>query len=569
MKRLFKKNLVPIHRARLGEIHFGKRQDVDKPTLVIMYGFIILGICIVFSLRLFHLTVVKGEYYRRLSEENRIREIVIEPKRGKILDRKGFVVAENKEGDTSLTSGRITSSRIYSTPEETAHIVGYRQIADKADIKNDSCINHLDLGDKTGKRGIERMYECQLRGRNGKKLIEVDAGGKYVNTVALVPPQDGETIQLAMDLELQKKAYELIKGKRGAVVVLDPKSGKILALSSTPSFNIQQFENANASIETYFSDKNKPLFNRATEGVYPPGSIFKLVVSAGALESGKITEKTLVEDTGQIKAGPLTFGNWYFLQYGKTEGMVDFVKALQRSNDIYFYKAGEFFGPEGIRQWSEKFGLGVRLPFSFEQSEGLIPSAFWKEEVLKEKWYLGDTYNFSIGQGYALVTPLQMALASAVFANGGHLCNPQLLKNGTVSCKNIPMSQKTLELIRTGMKKACEAGGTGWPLFEFRVQNLELRMKKLSETPEDKKASVEAQMDRNPLYWNKISTGCKTGTAESHATSGISHAWFTVFAPFDNPEIAVTVLIEEGGQGSDVAAPIARDILKSYFERRE
>ncbi|PIY72110.1 hypothetical protein COY87_02690 [Candidatus Roizmanbacteria bacterium CG_4_10_14_0_8_um_filter_33_9] len=569
MKRLFKKNLVPVHRARLNEISFGKRQDVDRPTLIYIYGFIILAVFIIFSLRLFDLTVVKGEYYRRLSEENRIREIVIEPKRGTILDRKGFVVAESKDGDNSLTSGRISSSRIYSAPEETAHIIGYRQIADKGEIQNDSCLNHLDLGDKTGKRGVERMFECQLRGRNGKKLTEVDAGGKYINTVAIAPPQNGDTIQLAMDLDLQKKAYELIKGKRAAVIVLDPKTGKILALSSTPSFNIQQFENANPSIESYFTDTEKPLFNRATEGAYPPGSIFKLVVATGALESGKITEKTVVEDTGQITAGPLTFGNWYFLQYGKTEGMVDFVKALQRSNDIYFYKAGEVLGPEGIRDWSEKFGLGVRIPFAFEQSEGLIPSAFWKEEVLNEKWYLGDTYNFSIGQGYTLVTPLQMALASSVFANNGYLCTPQLLKNGQIFCYKLPVSQKTIEFIRTGMKKACETGGTGYPLFDFKVKNLGLRMKKLSEIPEDKKASAEAAMDRDPTYWNAITTGCKTGTAESRDATSTSHAWFTVFAPFENPEIAVTVLVEEGGQGSDVAAPIARDILKAYFERNE
>jgi len=569
MKRLFKNKLVPIHRARLDEIHFGKQQDVDRPTLVNIYSLIILGICAVFILRLFHLTVVKGEYYRRLSEENRIREIVIEPKRGKIIDRKGFVVAENKEGDNKLTSGRITSARFYSAPEETAHLVGYRQIADAGEIKKDICINHLDLADKTGKRGVERMYECQLRGRNGKKLIEVDAGGKYINTVAIIPPQNGETIQLAMDLELQKTTFELIKGKRAAVIVLDPQTGKVLALTSSPSFNIQQFESADPSIESYFTDKEKPLFNRATEGTYPPGSIFKLVVATGALESGKITEKTLIEDTGQITAGPLKFGNWYFLQYGRTEGMVDFVKALQRSNDIYFYKAGEALGPEGIRDWSEKFGLGVRIPFVFEQSEGLIPSAFWKEEVLSEKWYLGDTYNFSIGQGYVLVTPLQMALSSSVFANNGYLCTPQLLRDKPSSCIKLPISQKTIELVRTGMKKACETGGTGWPLFEFKVQNLDLRMKRLSETPDDKKASVEAQMERDPLYWRKIETGCKTGTAESHAKSGVSHAWFTIFAPFDNPEIAVTVLIEEGGQGSDVAAPIARDILKAYFERRE
>ncbi len=569
MKRLFKKQLVPIHRARLQDISFGKKQRMDRSFLLGVYVFTVITVLVLFVLRLFQLSVVKGDYYRRLSEENRVKEIVIEAKRGSIIDRKGFIVVESSQGDMDQTAERIISKRNYYAPEETAHLVGYRQIADKKDLQNDMCLNHLDFGDKTGKRGIERMYECELRGKNGKKLVEVDAGGRYVNTVAVIPPKNGLQIQLALDLELQKKAHELIRDKRAAVVGMNPSTGHVLLLSSTPSFNTQKFENASTDVASYFTDKEKPLFNRATEGVYPPGSIYKTIVAAGVLESGKINEKTMVEDTGQIKAGPLTFGNWYFLQYGKTDGMVDMVKALQRSNDIYFYKAGEALGAQGIRDWSEKFGLGVRIPFLFEQSEGLIPSAFWKEEVLKEKWYLGDTYNFSIGQGYTLVTPLQMARASAVFANEGKLCIPRFLKNETPSCIQLPIAKNNLSIIRQGMKKACEPGGTGWPLFNFKFKNVELQMKKIQETPKEKIASVEASMDRDPAYWTKIETGCKTGTAESHAKSGKSHAWFTVFAPFEKPEISITVLVEEGGQGSDIAAPIARDILKAYFERNQ
>lgn len=170
-----------------------------------------------------------------------------------------------------------------------------------------------------------------------------------------------------------------------------------------------------------------------------------------------------------------------------------------------------------------------------------MPSPFWKSEVLKERWYLGDTYNTSIGQGYTLVTPLQMAKAVLPFANGGSLCVPTLLKNAQPSCKKLSVSQETLKLIREGMRETCTTGGTGWPLFDFR--------------PATNSAAIQ--------------TGCKTGTAESHAKSGNPHAWFTVFAPFEKPEIALTILVEEGGQGSDVAAPIAKEILKTHFERRE
>ena len=161
------------------------------------------------------------------------------------------------------------------------------------------------------------------------------------------------------------------------------------------------------------------------------------------------------------------------------------------------------------------------------------------KEILKENWYLGDTYNLSIGQGYVGTTPLQTVLVTGVFANGGYLCQPQLLKirnpNDKIqTCKKLPISQKTLSLIKEGMKQACSTGGTGWPLFDFKIQ-----------------------------------TACKTGTAESHIKNGLPHAWITVFAPYENPEIALTVLVEEGGQGSDVAGPIAKEILKAYFERSE
>ena len=249
------------------------------------------------------------------------------------------------------------------------------------------------------------------------------------------------------------------------------------------------------------------------------------------------------EDTGVLKAGPLEFGNWYYLQYGKTDGMVDIVKAIRRSNDIFFYKTGDALTPVKIKKWAELLGYGVNTKIGISEAEGLIPSPFWKEETIKDKWYLGDTYNLSIGQGYVLVTPLQVTAATTVFANGGYLCNPQLLKlksktssraDSLNTCKKLPVSQKTLDLVRQGMLEACTTGGTGWPLFDF-----------------------------------KPSVGCKTGTAESHGEESLPHAWFTVFAPFDKPEIALTVLVEEAGQGSDIASPIAKEILATYFNRSE
>jgi penicillin-binding protein 2 len=186
------------------------------------------------------------------------------------------------------------------------------------------------------------------------------------------------------------------------------------------------------------------------------------------------------------------------------------------------------------------------------EEEGLIPSSFWKQETFADRWYLGDTYNLSIGQGYVLVTPLQLNLATAVFANGGYLCKPKLLKDEIPECKSLGLSKKTLDLIGQGMKQACSPGGTGWPLFKFKVQSSKFKV--------ENQEKVEEQ---------EIQTACKTGTAESHDKTKLPYAWFTVFAPFEKPEIVLTVLIEEAGQGSDIAGPIAREILKSYFERKE
>ena len=544
MKRLFPKHIPIFHRVDLGDTHFGKPPRLQH--IVLLYAFIILvGLSfLILLLRLFQLTIVKGTYYRRLSEENRIREITIEPMRGKILDRKGFVLVENEKGNVETKKERIISPRVYLAREEMAHLLGYRQSADAQDLKNDSCINKLISGDKVGKKGIEKAYECELRGSAGKKLIEVDAHGNYLKTLTIIPPKDGDAIQLAIDHELQNKAYEAIKTKKAAVIGLKPATGEVLVFVSTPSFDPQKFEDGDVKVEDYFTDPTKPLFNRITEATYPPGSIFKLFVASGVLEEKKMTEDTIIEDNGSIKAGPLSFGNWYFLQYGKTDGPVDMVKAIRRSNDIYFYKAGEVLGPEGMKKWASVFGLSEKTNIGFDEAEGLIPSPFWKSEVLKERWYLGDTYNTAIGQGYTLLSPLQIARGVLPFANGGNLCQPTLLKNEDPKCKKLNISPKTFGIIHEGMKQACSPGGTGWPLFDFTASN---------------SAGLKT----------KIQTGCKTGTAESHGKSGIPHAWFTVFAPFDNPEIMLTVLVEEGGQGSDVAGPIARDILKAYFERNQ
>lgn len=495
-------------------------------------------VLLILTIRLFHLTIVKGAYYRRLSESNRIREHLVEPNRGTITDRNGVVLAKNIPADVNRDDERIFSKRDYEFRDFIGPIIGYRQTADTENLQTDNCLTPLHLGDKVGKKGIEKKYDCVLRGTPGKKLIEVDARGKFVRTLSVLPSTDGATLKLALNIGLQKKAMELIKDKRATIIALDPMTGEILILASSPSYSPQDFEDkVNEKIESYLTNREKPLFNRALEGTYPPGSIFKLVVASAALQEKAIDEKTLVEDTGTIKAGPLSFGNWYYLQYGKTDGQVDIIKGIKRSNDIFFYKTAEAVGPDKIKIWAERFGFGKKTEIGLEEAEGIVPSPFWKKETLKEQWYLGDTYNYSIGQGYTLVTPMQIALSTAVFANNGKLCDPQLLKVGHGSCSSVGLDSKNLLLIQEGMREACSPGGTGYPFFDFRMNG------------------------------QLVQTACKTGTAESHAENGAPHAWFTLFAPYQNPRIVITVLVEEAGQGSDIAAPMAKEILSEFLSK--
>jgi len=558
------KKLGGVTKGTLSNIGFDKQNNLSKEILLFLYFLTTIIIFAALLLRLFQLTIVKGNYYHTLADNNRTKELILEAKRGKITDRKGLAIAQNLDINIDLNQERIISRREYFYPQAIAHLIGYRQLADSQDLKDDNCLTKLRVGDKIGKKGIEKLFDCELRGKAGKKLIELTARGEYKKTLSIIPSQPGQTLQLAIDLELQNKTYELIKDKKTAVVAVRPNTGEILLFVSSPSFNPEDFESPNIKqITTYFQDKNKPLLNRITEGVYPPGSIFKLIVATGALEEKKITAQTLIEDKGILTAGPLTFGNWYYLQYGKTDGQVDVVKAIARSNDIFFYQVGNLLGEQKIKKWAEIFSYGKKTHLGLEEAEGTLPSSFWKKETLKENWYLGDTYNYSIGQGYTLVTPMQTVMVTAAIANNGYLCQPQFLKNETPKCRKLPIATTTLALIKEGMKRACSPGGTGWPLFEFSIKNANTSAALLPTLTQEKSTASASNQQANI----KIQTACKTGTAESQSQDKNPHAWFTAYAPFDKPEIAITVLVENGGQGSDIAGPIVREILREYFER--
>lgn len=407
-------------------------------------------------------------------------------------------------------------------------ILGYVNEVDQQEL--DSLGPEYVRGDQVGKSGVEKLFESRLRGSPGTELLETNSMGKIVRTLGSKQPVNGQDIVLSLSLDLQQSLYTAMTDKIGAAVALNPQTGEILGLVTNPSFDPNNIKNS-------LQEANQPFFNRAVAGAYPPGSVFKPIVVTAGLEERVIDQDYQVEDIGEIRIDQYRYSNWYFDQYGKTEGQVDLIKALQRSNDIFFYKLGELIGPNDIAKWAELFGLGEKTDLDFPgEVPGLVPTPEWKRRHTGSRWFLGNTYHYSIGQGDLQVTPFQMALATTVFANGGRLCQPTIEKVGDtqqVSCQELGISIETLDIVKQGMIAACEPGGTAFPFFEFEPK-----------------------------------VACKTGTAQFGDPEDRTHAWFTVFAPADNPKIVIIILLEKGGEGSYDAAPIAKQVLESWFTKQ-
>lgn len=541
--------------------------------------------------RLFFLQVIYGKENLNRSEQNRIHFRTLHAPRGEIFDRNGEILSRSTaafrlikdknvqliDKDTALELetknlvsegvdvgelGRIEidASRIYHPGDAFGHVIGYVSQISQQEL-NSSYYKQYSIGDRVGRLGIEESYESNLKGKDGRELIETDSKGTQIKILGSIPPTQGDNISTTLDLNLQKKSYESLSktaqkhNSKGAVVIQDPKSGAILSLVSFPSFdnNIFTDPNLDQKYQQLASDLRLPFLNRATLGLYPPGSVFKIVSALAGLESGKINKDTQIEDVGEIFLGPFRFANWFFDSYGKKEGMLDLKRAIARSNDIYFYRIGQYVGEKYLADIAFKLGLGKKSGIDLPGEEkGLVPTPEWKKAAKGEVWVPGNTLHMAIGQGDVLTTPLQIANITSFVASDGLLYQPYLVSkivnsDGKLVKENEPKilanniaSKENINYIKEGMRQACETGGTAWPFFDFTV----------------KKLSGESV---------RIPVGCKTGTAEF----GISHphAWFTIFAPFDNPEIVVTVIIEEAGEGSSVAAPVAKEILEWYFSK--
>ncbi|OGV95577.1 hypothetical protein A2W24_06795, partial [Microgenomates group bacterium RBG_16_45_19] len=503
--------------------------------------------------RLTQLTVVEGAYQRSAADENRLVGVRLMAPRGVLLDRRGQTLVRNvpfykrqvpgttvheakfepltKDEVIKLAlagSGeRVVSdiTREYICGRACASVLGYTGEVTKTELNELG--REYALGDSLGKAGLEKVYERRLRGLPGMDIWEVGADGQIVRAIGQTTSQAGQDVQLTLDRGLQDKLYQALAGYKGAVVAQVPQTGEVLALVSTPAFDPNQ-------IAVSLTEADEPFFNRALGGAYPPGSVFKIVTAVAALESGAINRETLLEDSGEIVIGPYRYGNWLFEQYGRTEGSINLVRAIQRSNDVFFYQAGERTTAEKIAEWARLFGFDSAYELAgFGAVAGTIPDPAWKEKVKGERWFLGNTYHMAIGQGDVLVTPLQINRMMGAIAANGVLCPVVLAKDeGQGSgCQQLNLAPSTLEIIKEGLTLACQPGGTGVPFFD-----------------------------------STIKVACKTGTAQQGSEAALPHAWFTVYAPAENPSIVLTVMLEHAGQGSEVAAPIAKIALDYWWQ---
>jgi penicillin-binding protein 2 len=584
---------------------------------------VVLGAFIILALRLWYLQLIRGEYYRTLSENNRIRVENIPPPRGTIFDRHGTVLVDIRPGfslavipedikdmdgtltalsqvlgyDKSILEERVEMAeseppfrpivlvrdmtrdqlaaveshrfylpgvvvqveprRSYEWPAFAAHLIGYVGEIDERQLKDGRFVGYRQ-GDYLGKYGVEQQWERVLNGQRGGRQVEVDSAGRQLRVLREAPALPGQNLILTLDANLQRRAEEALSGKAGAIVALDPNNGDILAMASTPAFDQNRFIRglSTKDWQGLIDDPMHPLNNKAIQGAYPPGSTFKPVVDAAALEEGVAEPGTILGCQGQMYFGHRFYRCWE----KKGHGRLDLYQALVRSCDVYHYQLGLRLGVDRMAEYARRLGYGSRTLIGLSnESRGLVPSSQWKLKRFGIPWQKGEDLSISIGQGFLLVTPLQQAVGYATLVNGGKIVQPRIVQRvespeGAVLEEIQPqivgdakLKPTTMEFLRRAMTGVVQdPGGTG----------------KAARLP-------------------GILVGGKTGTAQvvrmadnelrnrdlkSVPYEYRDHAWFVCFAPAEAPRIVVAVLVEHGGHGGSASAPLARQVLEEFFQ---
>ena len=563
--------------------------------------------------------ILDHEKYWRLSEANRTREVVLPAPRGLICDRNNILLARNiasfktsiiRENSQNFTKSLRDVSRLLALEEavlkeriekykslplfkpiavkenlsveevsqievrkrelpeliiETepkrsyhfgsfaSHVLGYLQELSQEEMRSG---NYKDrqLGDLLGKTGLEAQYESFLKGINGKAIEVVDSLGRKIEEIERKEPQPGQTIHLTLDFELQKEAEDLLEGKEGAAIVLDVKTGEVLALACFPNYDPNKFINR-FTPEEWLGLVNSPEFpleNRAIRGLYPPGSLFKLTMALAALNSNIITEKTSFFCGGTIQIYGHPFSCW---QKGG-HGLMNLQNSIRYSCNIYFYNLGRRMGIEPIALYAEALGLGRKTGIDLPgEKEGLVPSPEWKRKVKNENWYPGETISVSIGQGPLLVTPLQVAVETALIANRGHKILPHLLNS------NLSVTKKSENI---GELEELSAVKIKPEIFEKVIEGM---WKSVNDEGTGRAAKVEGFDVCGKTGSTQIISSEMAERLAKQRKEIKTHSWFTGFAPKDNPKVAVTVLVEYGGMGGATAAPLARHLFDLYKKK--
>jgi penicillin-binding protein 2 len=452
----------------------------------------------------------------------------------------------------------IVPVRQYLGGEKMSHVIGYMGEVSPEELERDNNV-HYSGGDMVGKYGIEKYLDSYLRGKNGAEQVEVNVVGKEIRVIGKIVPVAGYNVVLTIDAFLQETAWDALEGKPGAVVVLNVRDGSILALVSSPSFDPNLFRGGISPRDwkKLSSDPYHPLENRAISGQYPPGSTYKLIVAAAALEEGVVDPSTSFNCPGSFDLGNRTYRCWN----KKGHGRISLHRAIVESCDVYFYNVGKLLGVDKIAEYARSFGFGaptgIDLP---REKSGLIPTKKWKLGRFKIPWQLGETISISIGQGFNTVTPLQLANAYASLANGGTVWRPRIVKqiesvDGQIIKTFTPekmsalnLSQENMEILRKALWGVVnESGGTGSAL----------RRKEADVSGKTGTAQVIGLPDDE-----------KSRKSKAIAARFRDHALFVCFAPYKNPEIAVAVIAENAGHGGSAAAPVARKIVDAYFLRK-
>jgi penicillin-binding protein 2 len=593
-----------------------RNQDHEFVDVQRRLGILRVGLMLVvalLALRLWHLQIREGPYYRDLSENNRTRAVTLEPARGLIYDRHGVLLANNVPSfslyvtledvkdrqalvsmladlvnlepdfiNKKLSVGRLSklqprkikdrltlreatiieahrldlpgvmiqveSQRNYPGGSVAAHLLGYVGEISAEQLEKPEFAD-LHQGSIVGQYAVEKFFDREVRGRPGQKSVEVDALGHEKRAVVAAKPVAGDDLYLTIDARLQKLAEELLGEDTGAIVALDPTNGDILAMASRPTFdpNVLSKELTSKQWIEIVQDEGRPLTNRATQGQYPPGSTFKIVMAAAALETNTMSTTSTVRCTGGYQFGNRLFRDWK----ASGHGQVDMTHALVHSCDVYFYTVGQRMGIDTIADYAIQFGLGhetgVELP---SERVGIVPSTAWKQKARGQPWFPGETISASIGQGYVTVTPLQMASVIATVANDGVVFKPRIVK-------------AVLER-DSGRRIDFEPSRRGQ--LDIKPATLKVIKEAL--------AGVVREGTGTRAKSSLVSIAGKTGTAQTAALRTgpekdiprklRDHAWFVAFAPLDAPKIAVAVLAEHMGHGGSAAAPLAKELIESY-----